>query len=247
MKKYIHIIIISLCIVQFAHTQNVDKKEFVLDAAYQYTTHNDSFFAILDTLSNSIQNCIFNALGRDYYIDIDIYEDNKFRAQIFPHTGMNPFAFLTYRNINKESKGFLYYNERLVLISFEGKRWSQYDIKQIFPHLYHLDVIMYSVPAEALPNAGKALDVVTLNGFYDPITENFTVTKLDGCNGYKHYAYTILESDTWETIAKKFGTTVENIQTINNEYNPNQCLEPGRSIFVNYEIIDGVLELTRDR
>lgn len=250
MKKYIHIIIL-LCVVQYVHTQNIDKKEFILDAAYQYYTHDDSFFAILDTLSNSIQNCIFNALGRDYYFDIDIYEDNKFRAQIYPHLsypgGMNPVAFQSYRNINKESKGFLYYNEKLVLISFEGKRWSQYAIKQIFSHLYHLDAIMYSIPAEPLPEVPKGLEVVTLYGLYDPETESFTATELIGCKGYKYYGYAVQESDTWEKIAKKFETTVENIRTINNEYNPDQCLVPGSFIVVYYEIVDGVLELIRDR
>jgi hypothetical protein len=219
----------------------MDKQEFVVDAAYRYIPIYQSFDDILDTLLNHTQNCIFNALGRDYYFDIDIYADNKFRAQIFPYLsyprGINPVAFASYRDVKKGKKGFLYYKEKLVLITFEEKGWSLDDIQQIFSPGRYLEAIMYSIPVEPMPEVPMGLDVVTLYGFYNPKTDNFTVTKFDECRGYKNYGYTVQVTDTWEKIAKKFGTTVENIRTIRNEYNPDQCLVPG-----NFIVVRGVVD-----
>jgi len=251
MKKYLQIIIILLCTIQYVHTQNIDKEEFLLDAAYRYTPHDDSFYDILNILSNDLQDCIFNALGRDYFFDICIYNNNTFVAQIFAHQsypqGIHPVAFKFYRDISKAKKGFLYYKEKLVLVSFTGERWSQYDVNQIFSPYPRLECIMYSIPAESLPEVGMGLEVSTLNGIYDPDTESFSVTKLLGCTGNHYYSYTVQGTDTWKKIADKFGTTEENIRTIKNEYNPDQCLVPGSNIQVYYEIVDGVLQVTRTR
>jgi hypothetical protein len=251
MKKYLHIIIILLCIIQSVHTQNIDKEELILDAAFRYTPHDDSFYSILDALTSDLQNCIFNALGRDYFFDIDIYNNNTFRAQIYAHLsyprGIHPVAFESFRDVLKAKKGFLYYNEKLVLVSFTGERWSQYDVRKIFSLHPRLECIMYSIPAETFPEVGMGLEVSTLYGIYNPDTESFTVTKSHECTGDKYYGYTVQETDTWAKIAAKFGTTEENIRTINNEYNPDQCLVPGSYISVHYEIVDGVLEVTRYR
>jgi len=250
MKKHIYIIVILLCIVPHVYTQNINKEEFILDAAYRYIPIGRSLDDILDTLAVSSQNCIFNALGRDYFFNICIYEDNEFRAQIFPYLsyspGIHPSGLENYRDIKKAKKGFLYYKEKLVLITFAGER-SQYDINQIFSPYRHLEVITYFIPAEPLPEVGKGLDVITLDGVYDPDTENFKVTKILGCTGNHYYSYTVQGTDTWKKIADKFGTTEENIRTIKNEYNPDQCLVPGSNIQVYYEIVDGVLQVTRTR
>jgi len=250
MKKHIQIITILLCIVQCVHTQNINKEEFILDAAYRYIPIGQSLEDILDSLTESSQNCIFNALGRDYYFKVYIYEDNKFSVQIYPYEsywGIHPSGLENYRNIKKEKKGFFYHKEKLVLITFSEKGWSQYDINQIFSPYRHLEVITYSIPEEPLPEVGMGLDVITLDGVYDPDTETFSVSKLLGCTGDKHYSYTVQETDTWKKIADKFGTTEEKIRTINNEYNPDLCLVPGSTIKVHYEIVDGVLKVTRTR
>jgi hypothetical protein len=250
MKKYTYIIVILLCIVPYVHTQNVKKEEFILDAAYRYIPIDQSLDDILDTLMVSSQNCIFNALGRDYFFDFYFYEDNRICAQIYPYEsywGIHLSGLENYRDTKKAKKGFLYYKEKLVLITFSGKRWSQYDINQIFSPYRHLEVITYSIPAEPLPEVGKGLDVITLDGVYDPDSETFSVTKILGCTGEKYYSYMVQGTDTWKKIAEKFGTTEENIRTIKNEYNPDQCLVPGSTIEVHYEIVDGVLQVTRTR
>jgi len=247
MKKHIHILVILLCIFQYIPAQNIDKKEFIIDAAYRYTPHHQSLYRILDTLSNSLQNCVFTALNRDYFFEISIYKDNTISCQIYPYVSY-PWGILDrYRNMNKKTKGFFYYNEKLVLVRFIGEQWAPHDPDYFFSIHYDLEIVMYSAPAEPLPQAGKALDVVTLDALYDSKTGDFTITKFYGCNGSKHYVYTVLKSDTWETVAAKFGTTVENIQTINKVYNPDFPLEAGDDIIVNYKIIDGVLQVTRER
>jgi len=244
-------VLIFKSLIQYLHAQNADKEELLLDAAYRYTSHDDSFYHILDTLTEKSQNCIFNALGRDYFFDIDISEDNTFRVQIYPYEsypkGIHPYVLETYRNIKKGKKGFLYYKEKLVFVTFSEKGWSQYDINQIFSPYPRLETIMYSIPAEPLPEVGMGLDVITLYGIYNPDTESFSVTKFNECTGEMYYSYTVQGTDTWKKIADKFGTTEEKIRTIKNEYNPDQCLVPGSTIMVHYKIVDGVLEVTRYR
>jgi len=240
-------IVFSQCVFSQEH---IEKKEFVLDAAYKYAPLNPSFYDLLDTLSNSLQNCIFNALGRDYFFDIDIYEDNKIRGQIYPyfsypHCTFNPIE--VYRNTLKANKGFFHYNEKLVLVKFRGEHWSQFKVEQFFSRSYCLEAIMFSVPAETLPEVGMGLDVVTMRGFYDPIKGNLTISEHFECKGSKYYGYTVQESDTWEKVAGKFRTTIEKLQTLNGKHNPDLQLVPGSYIEVYYEIVDGVLEAIRTR
>jgi len=220
-----------------------------LDVAYRYTPLDSSFYGLLDTLSNSLQNCIFNALNRDYFFYIYIFENNKISGQIYPyrssHCTFNPIE--VYRNAKRTKKGFFYYNEKLVLVEFREEHWSQFNVEQYFSSSYCMEEILYSIPAERLPEVGMGLEIVDMDGLYDPIKEELIITKHFGCRGNRYYGYYVQESDNWETVAEKFVTTVEKLKTLNGKYNPVLPLVPGSYIEVYYEIVDGFLDVVRTR
>ena len=228
---------------------NVEKEEFALDVAYKYTPLNPSFYNLLDTLSNGLCNCVFNALERDYFFDITIFEDNKISGQIYPYLSYPSWTFNpidVYRNAKKANKGFFYYNGKLVLVEFKGDHWYQLKIEQYFSRSYCMEAIMFSVPAETFPEVGMGLDALTMRGLYDPTKGKLKITESHKCTGEKYYSYTIQEGDTWESVAGKFATTVENIRTLNGKYDEREEPEKGHYILVYYKIVDGILTAKRE-
>jgi len=199
-----------------------------------------------------VQDCIFNALGRDYYFSIIINKDNVITGHVLPHISY-PYGIIYghlefYRDVKKGNKWFFYYKEKLVLVSFFGNHWSQQGVINYFKEKYFeyfnfFECITFSIPAEIMPEVGMLPEITDVQGIYDPFTGKLKIDEFRRCKKEALYQYTIMKGDTWESIAKKFSTTEENIRKIYGKYDKSETPKEGINIIVNYKIVDGKLEV----
>ena len=208
-----------------------------LDTIPKFEVINPQIYQALDTVLLCTKDCIFSILDRPYHFRIDLWRTTKQKVTVIIT------ATTYYGNLNKETlirKGFFYYKDYLVLV----RDLSGYLEKAAYPLFFEkTDSIqaLYFIEYSDYPNRSKGVETASIDYQYQyGILEE---EKRDICREYPYYVYKIKDNDTWESIAKKLRTTVEELQSIQEVY--GEDLPPvGSGIrFMYYKTGDGRMRI----
>lgn len=230
----------------YPQTNKIETKEFILDSVQKYEVSDEFIYNLLDTVSASLDNCIFIKMNRDFYYNLHIRENgNEIICSIYPDLSTKPLTW--FKEEDFHDKGFFYYKEKLVLITFNRKSKTQSQVKISFKNTGIIEELKYSVPAEKLPKVGMGFESSSASYSFDLLSNKWRKIDCFPCKGYKYYSYRTTKFDTWESVAEKFHTTVDKVRNVRGVYDSRNIPLEGSFIEMYYEIIDGKLEAWRDR
>ena len=240
MKHFRVILLILLLLFLTRQTTTAQYQNF-LDSLPKFEVIDSQIYQALDTVLFHTKECIFSILDRPYYFQI-VFWDKEDKITVRVRT--TPYYWSVLNSFKRETfkaKGFFYYKDYLVLV--EDRSWTSQEA--IYPLFLHktdsIQALYYYTPNPRHPIPSKGGETAAI--YYEYKNGILEEESRDICWEYPYYVYKIGESDTWESIAEKLRTTVEELQSIQEVY--GEELPPvGTSIrFMYYRIGDGRMRI----
>ena len=235
MKQFRVILLILLLLFLTRQTTTAQYQNF-LDSLPLFEVIDSQIYQALDTVLFHTKECIFFILDRPYHLKIYLWErDGKTLVRVAATTSYGS----VYKKEQLKAKGFFYYKDYLVLV--EDRSWrSQEAIYPLFFHKTDSIQALYYIVFSGYPSTrgGDRADI-----YYEYKNGILEEERRDICREYPYYTYTIRENDTWESIAEKLRTTVEELQSSQEVYG-KELPSVGTSIrFMYFRIGDGRMRI----
>ena len=165
-------------------------QSWATDSAFYVESLPPDIYPFFDSLEEKSQQCVFHALGNDYFCVL-VGRDNDVGVMLIPYQKGNIKCLIRsyfWRDL-PEDRAFTIYNGHLVLMYNVTKRFSlKYDTLKCFSY----PILNYKFG----PKLGidiVSIDIVYRNGEWCPKSEILYQTR-------RMYVYTVQENDTWESI-----------------------------------------------